>query len=75
MVEPPVSYLEPTVPAAALVLLVASYLFEHGLPAALLPHPTTAMAKEKITGGELSARSKENSYQRGAHRDKDSLQH
>jgi hypothetical protein len=31
------------------------------------------MAKKKITGDELSARAKENGYQRGAHRDEDSL--
>jgi hypothetical protein len=37
------------------------------------PRPTTAMAKKEITGDELSARAKENSYQRVAHRDKDSL--
>jgi hypothetical protein len=30
------------------------------------------MARKKITGDELSARAKENGYQRGAHRDKDS---
>ena len=34
---------------------------------------TTAMAKQKITGGELSARAKANGYQRGVYRDKDSL--
>ena len=31
------------------------------------------MAKKKVTGEELSARAKANGYQRGAHRDKDSL--
>ena len=31
------------------------------------------MAKKKITGAELAARAKANGYQRGAHRDKDSL--
>jgi hypothetical protein len=31
------------------------------------------MARKKITGDELSARAKEKGYQRGAHRDKDSL--
>ena len=31
------------------------------------------MARKKITGDELSDRAKENGYQRGAHRDKDSL--
>jgi hypothetical protein len=35
--------------------------------------PTTAMARKKITGDELSARAKANGYQRGAHRDKDRL--
>jgi hypothetical protein len=35
---------------------------------------TTAMARKKITGDELSAGAKANGYQRGAHRDKDSLQ-
>jgi len=34
---------------------------------------TTTMARKKVTGDELSARAKENGYQRGAHRDKDSL--
>jgi hypothetical protein len=34
---------------------------------------TTAMAKQKITGDELSARAKANGYQRGVYRDKDSL--
>jgi hypothetical protein len=34
---------------------------------------TTAMAKKKITGAELAARAKANGYQRGAHRDKESL--
>jgi hypothetical protein len=34
---------------------------------------TTAMAKQKITGDELSARAKANSYQKGVYRDKDSL--
>jgi hypothetical protein len=45
-------------------------------PASLLSYflrPPTAMAKKKITGDELSARAKENGYQRGAHRDEDSL--
>jgi hypothetical protein len=31
------------------------------------------MAKKKITGAELAARAKANGYQRGVHRDKDSL--
>jgi hypothetical protein len=31
------------------------------------------MAKKKVTGDEPSARAKENGYQRGAHRDEDSL--
>jgi hypothetical protein len=31
------------------------------------------MAKKEITGDELSARAKENGYQRGAHQDEDSL--
>jgi hypothetical protein len=31
------------------------------------------MARKKLTGDELSARAKANGYQRGAHRDKDSL--
>jgi hypothetical protein len=31
------------------------------------------MARRKVTGDELSARAKENGYQWGAHRDKDSL--
>jgi hypothetical protein len=50
-----------------------SYLFEYGLSPALLPPPPTAMAKKEITGDELSARAKENGYQRGAHQDEDSL--
>jgi hypothetical protein len=57
----------------ALVLLVAialslsTFLFHRRFL-----HPTTNMAR-KATGDELSARAKENGYQRGAHRDKDSL--
>jgi hypothetical protein len=35
--------------------------------------PTTAMARKKVTGDDLSARGKENGYQRGLHRDKDNL--
>ena len=35
--------------------------------------PATAMARKKIIWDELSARAKANGYQRGAHRDKDSL--
>ena len=31
------------------------------------------MAKKKVTGDELNAHAKANGYQRGAHRDKDSL--
>ena len=31
------------------------------------------MARKKVTGDELSARAKENGYQRGAHRDGDGL--
>ena len=36
-------------------------------------HTATAMARKKTTADELSARAKANGYQRGAHRDKDSL--
>ena len=53
---------------AARVLLAVSYLFNHHFL-----RTTTAMAKKKITGAELAARAKANGYQRGAHRDKDSL--
>jgi len=35
--------------------------------------PSTAMARKKITVGELSARARANGYQRGTHRDKDCL--
>jgi hypothetical protein len=56
-----------------LFCFVVSYLFEHGLPPALLPPPHHRHAKMKVTGDELSARAKANGYQRGAHRDKDSL--
>jgi len=74
VVEPPISYLESTVPAAAcevaiylglpvaLVLLVASDLFEHGLT-----RPSSAMARKKIIGGELGTRAKENGHQRHAY--------
>jgi hypothetical protein len=31
------------------------------------------MARKKVTGDDLSALGKENGYQRGVHRDKDSL--
>ena len=59
---------------AALVLLVAiapspNYPpFHRGFL-----RPTAATARKKTTGDDLSARGKENGYQRGAHRDKDSL--
>ena len=43
------------------------YLLRHFLAT------TTAMAKQEITGEELSARAKANGYRRGVHRDKDSL--
>ena len=57
---------------AASVLLV-SFLFEQPLlppplPASHFLQTTTAMARKKITGDELSARAKANGYQRGAHR-------
>jgi hypothetical protein len=45
-----------------------SYLFNH-----YFLRTTTAIAKKKITEAELAARVKANNYQRGAHRDKDSL--
>jgi hypothetical protein len=34
---------------------------------------TTAIARKKITGGELIARAKANGYRRGVHQDKDGL--
>jgi hypothetical protein len=59
---------------AALVLLVAVALSLSTLPFhRRFLRPTTAMARKKVTGDELSARAKENGYQWGAHRDKDSL--
>jgi hypothetical protein len=36
--------------------------------------PTTATGRKKMTGDELGARVKANGYQKGAHRDEDSLQ-
>jgi hypothetical protein len=57
---------------AARVLLAVSYLSTLSLLRHFL-RTTTAMAKKKITGAELTARAKANGYQRGAHRDKDSL--
>ena len=76
MVEPPVSYLESTAPCPlpaqiAIVFRSASCaLFCLSRPIYLntdsllryFPHPTTAMAKKKITRDELSARGKGNSY-------------
>jgi hypothetical protein len=58
----------------ALVLLVAISLSLSTLPFhRRFLHPTTTNMARKATGDELSARAKENGYQRGAHRDKDSL--
>ena len=48
-------------------------IFNHPLPPPHFLRTTTAMAKKKITGAELAARAKANGYQRGAHRNKDSL--
>ena len=87
MVEPLVSHLESTVPSRCLrdgycvwvcplclFCFVVSHLFEYGLLPALLPPPHYPMAKrKKVAGDELSARAKANGYQRGVHRDKDSL--
>src|SRR5271155_1148507 len=81
MVEPPVSYLESTVPAAACEMAIvfgsAGYaLFCLSCPiylntVSLLRYflrPTIAMIRKKITGDELSARAKENGYQRDVYR-------
>jgi hypothetical protein len=54
---------------AMLVFLIAIYLSLSTFP---FHRPTTAIGRKKVTGDELSARTKENGYQRGAHRDKDS---
>jgi len=82
VVEPPVSYLESTVPATAwrdgcriwvcplrlFCLSCPIYLNTVSLLSYFLHRsPPTAMAKKKITGDELSARAKEDGYQRGAH--------
>jgi hypothetical protein len=77
-VEPPVSYLKSTVlttvcemtivfGSADCAYFIASYLFNPISSAtfSFLRHflrPTTPMAKEKITGDELKARAKANSY-------------
>src|SRR5271154_871960 len=84
MVEPPVSYLESTVPAAAceiavsirtascVVLLVERYLFVHRLPPTLSPPDYHRYSKKKATTDELDARATTNNYQREAHREEDS---
>src|SRR5438105_3297529 len=83
--ESPVSYLGSTVPAAACEMAIVFrsagcacfalscpiYLSTVSLLRYFL-RPTAAMTK-KVTGDELSARAKANGYQRGAHRDKNSL--
>ena len=89
MVEPPVSYLRVHGPYRCLrdgyrievCRLHVFYVFylpcsTSSTTLSLLRHflrTTTAIAKKKITGAELTARAKANGYQRGAHRDKDSL--
>jgi len=83
MTEPPVSYLKFAVPTASwemdVVFESAGYAcFALSLSLSLslstfpFHRPTTAIGRKKVTGDELSARTKENGYQRGAHRDKDS---
>jgi hypothetical protein len=78
--EPPVFYLKFAIPTASwemdVVFESAGYacfaccdrsLFEH-LPFPPLYHPpTTATGRKKVTGDDLSARTKENGYRRGAH--------
>jgi hypothetical protein len=72
MVEPPVSYLESTVPAARacfaprVLSLRPPYVLRYFL------RTTTVMGRKKITGDELNARAKANGYKRGAHREEDS---
>jgi hypothetical protein len=59
MVEPPVSF-----------WLVVSYFFDHPL---FTPPPLHHHCRGKIEDHGLGALAKANDYQRGAHRDKDSL--
>jgi hypothetical protein len=81
MVEPPIPYLDSTVPtlparwlsylslSTALPLLVVSYLFDHYFLRHFL-RTTIAMARKKITGDELSARAKANSHHRALYTEK-----
>jgi hypothetical protein len=85
MVEPLVSYLEATVAAAACEKVIVfgfascACLARRVLSSTTLSilryflRTTTATTKQKITTDELNARAKAKGYQRGAHRDKDSL--
>jgi hypothetical protein len=86
MVEPPVSYLESTIPAAvsemaAVFGSTGCGRFACRVPASSNSHSllryfvrtTTVMARKKVTADELNAHAKENGYQRGAHGEKGSL--
>src|SRR5271168_5307415 len=78
MVEPPVSYLESTVPAAASERAIsvgsagrdcfARRVLSLRPPSTVLRYflrTTTVMGRKKITGDELNARAKTNGYKRG----------
>jgi hypothetical protein len=77
MVEPPVSYLESTVPAAACEIAVSiktascAYFLSSAISSSTVYllhhlHPTaTVMARKKATADELDALATANSYQRG----------
>jgi hypothetical protein len=85
MVEPPVSYLESTVPAATSEMAVvfrsagcARFAcrvlpLRHHCLLRHFVHTATVIAGKKVATDELSARAKANGYQRGIHREKDSL--
>jgi hypothetical protein len=80
MAEPPASYLKFAVSTASrevdVVFESAGYACfacrDRSLSIFPFHCPTTAIGRKKATGDELSARTKENGYQRGVHRDKDS---
>jgi hypothetical protein len=72
--------LSPSLPARWLspVLVLLVVVISLRAPCSFLRHflrTTTAIARKKTTGDELGALAKANSYQGGAHRDRDGLRH